>query len=754
MPEYDFHQLSPIDLERLTRDLLQAQWSVQLESFKSGRDGGIDLRYASGPCNLIVQVKHYVRTGLDGLLRDLKNEDEKIAKLAPSRYVVVTSVPLSPANKAKIVDALPSAPLVVSDVFGQDDLNNLLGCHPAIEQGHPKLWLASRAVLDQVLNNAVLTRSEFEVQKIHQQIRRYVQTEVFGEAEERLADESVVMVTGPPGIGKTTLANMLLYEHLSQGWQAVVIDRDVIEGAKLFQKRVKQIFYFDDFIGATLIGEGVSANDKALLSFIAMVRDDRTSRLILTTREHLYEQAVARSERLRQAGLDADRVVLRMPHYTIRQRAQILYNHIYFSDLPDAHVIALLEDDYYRKIIRHERFNPRVIEWMASYQRIRHVPATKYRAYIKQLLDNPLEIWQHAYEEELSDAARSLLLALWSFEGRIGLPLLNQAFLKLHAYRAEKYRFVRSPQDFNRALKELSGSFANLRGHDALEVVDPSVLDLIGGVLLEAPENATDLLVSAAFFRQIERLWIYTRQKNVTILRQTWLEAVPVVSRLFLEKRRVDHSDGATIWYGPTYERRLTVLIEVASGLGIDEYRNLVEPIAAHLFEEPLDDGGDINELVDLIVSLDNKDMTEFSALVRPLRERVFMAVRQGCRSDELREATRLLSDPPSEDDLNALRAGYAVYLEHYFSDERSECRSDDDFDGLIADLMLFKKSLGVQTDALVTAVDEARQDFLEEEGQYAYAKEDEYNERWRAQRYENESIADMFASLKSDRDG
>ena len=758
MPEYNFHQLSPHDLERLARDLLQAQWSVLLESFKTGRDGGIDLRYASGPHNLIVQVKHYVRTGFAGLLRDLKKENAKIAKLAPFRYVVVTSVPLSPANKTKIVDALPSAPLVGSDIFGQDDLNNLLGRHPGIEQSHPKLWLTSRAVLDQVLHNAEVTRSEFEVRNIHQQICRYVQTEVFREAEERLADESVVMVAGPPGVGKTTLANMLLYEHLLQGWQAVVIDREVIEGAKLFQRRVNQIFYFDDFIGATLIGEGVSANEKALLKFIAMMRDDPTSRLILTTREHLYEQAVARSERLRQAGLDADRVVLRISHYTTRQRAQILYNHIYFSDLPNAHVIALLEGDFYRKIIRHERFNPRVIEWMASHQRIHHVPAAEYREFISQLLDDPLEIWRHAYEEELSDAARSLLLALWSFEGKIGLSLLNKAFRKLHAHRAQKYGFVRSPQDFQRALKELSGSFAKPWGHDALEVVDPSVLDLISGVLLEAPENATDLLVSAALFSQIERLWMFARQKNATILRQAWREAAgeaaPIVSRLMLEKRRVDHSGGGTLWYGPTYERRLAVLIEVAARIGTDEYRNLVEPIAAHLFGEPLDDGVDINALVDLVVLLKSNDMAEFSSFVQPLRERVFMAVRQGCRSDELREATRLLNDPPSEDDLNALRASYAAYLEHYFSNERSECRSDDDFDGLIADLMLFKETLGVQTDALVTAVDEARLDFQEAEEQYAYAQEDEYKERWREERYENESIADMFASLKSDRDG
>ena len=536
MPEYDFHHLSPHDLERLARDLLQARWSVRLESFKAGRDGGIDLRYARGANNLVVQVKHYVRTGYDGLLRDLKKEDPKIGKLSPSRYVVVTSVPLSPMNKSEIVSALPSAPLEVSDIFGKDDLNTLLGLYPNIEQANPKLWLTSRAVLDRVLHNAEVTRSEFEVRRIHKQICRYVQTEAFREAEDRLASESVVMVSGPPGIGKTTLAQMLLYEHLAQNWQAVVIDRDVTEGIRLFQQGLKQIFYFDDFIGATLIGEGVGANDKALLSFIALVRNDTTSRLILTTREHLFEQAISRSERLRMAGLNADRVILRMYSYTKRQRAQILYNHIYFSDLPNTHIVALLENDYYLEIVRHERFNPRVIEWMASHQRIRHVSSGKYQEFVGELLENPLEIWRHAYEEELSDAARSLLLALWSFEGRIGMSLLNAGFLKIHAHRAAKYSFTRTPQDFHRALKELQGSFTKTWGSDGFEVADPSVLDLIGRVLLEAPENFADLLVSAAFFQQIDRLWTFTKRSSATNIRQVWYEAAsdaaPIVGAL------------------------------------------------------------------------------------------------------------------------------------------------------------------------------------------------------------------------------
>jgi Restriction endonuclease len=255
--QYDFQQLSPHDLETLVRDLLQAEWGVALESFKTGRDGGVDLRYARGPHNLVVQVKHYVRTGLAGLLRDLKVEAGKVTALKPTRYLLVTSVPLSPANKQAIA-AVFSGGLAVSDVLGQDDLNNLLGRHPEVEHKHYKLWLSSRAVLDRVLHSNILTQTEFQIEKVHATIRRNVRSDAYPNALEILDRNRVVIISGAPGVGKTTLANMLLYAHLERGWEPVVIRRDLAEGQKLFQRGKSQIFYFDDFMGATFLGDRAS----------------------------------------------------------------------------------------------------------------------------------------------------------------------------------------------------------------------------------------------------------------------------------------------------------------------------------------------------------------------------------------------------------------------------------------------------------------------------------------------------------------
>ncbi|MEW6626439.1 MAG: restriction endonuclease [Pseudomonadota bacterium] len=140
---YDFRTLSPLDFEELDRDLLQAQWGVTLESFGAGTDQGIDLRYLTGPHKVIIQAKHLSEGGYTGLKRALRDERLKAMKLAPTRYLLATSVSLTPARKDEIIALMEGVPLTPGDIFGREDLNNLLGLHQTIETRHFKLWLSS-----------------------------------------------------------------------------------------------------------------------------------------------------------------------------------------------------------------------------------------------------------------------------------------------------------------------------------------------------------------------------------------------------------------------------------------------------------------------------------------------------------------------------------------------------------------------------------------------------------------------------------
>jgi DNA polymerase III delta prime subunit len=759
MSDYDFHQLTHHDLEILVRDLLQAHWGITLESFKAGRDRGIDLRYARGDHNTIVQVKHYLRTGLDGLLQEVKKEAVKVRALTPKRYVFVTTVPLSPDDKDRIVELIGPEFLALDDVLGPDELNNLLGQHPKIEIQHFKLWLASTAVLQAVLNNAEVTRSKFKVRQVYEQARRYVMSDAYHRALVKLNEERIVIVAGPPGVGKTTLADLLLYQHLENGYQAVVIQRDVVEGEKLFLEGEMQVFYFDDFMGATFLGEGAklsaAPNDQALLNFIEMVRQTPSARLILTTREHIYAQALERSEKLRNSNLDDARVFLHMPAYSFEQRARILYNHLYFSDLPDEFIAELMRGDFYLKIAKHERFNPRLIEWLSSYKRVQHVSVADYQKFVEGLLRDPSEIWRHAYERELSDAGRSLLLAIYSLEGKASGIRLGRAFNAIHSARATRYGFATRPEDFRLAMREAANMFIKPMGQDGFEVIDPSVLDLMNAVFRGTPENAVDVLVSSGSFPQVERVWLVARsQQGGTVVQAIRDSATRIGTRvraLALAERRVEGPDGSYGMLAPSYERRLETVIDMFERTGATPFLEIIDPLFKLIQQAWVSKPPDINECVELMRTLElSTNIPAAEAMLTTTRSALISEAQTGCRADELRELITVINTSSEMTaDAIAARVAFEKFRDESFSEDLSNCRSTAEFDGLVEDLEFMRDELRVDIQPMIDRVEEAKIEHQEGEDAYADHMQDEWKERGAQDRASDRAVSDMFGSLK-----
>ena len=138
MPNYDFQILQHNEFEHLTRDLLQKKEGVFVESFTPGSDSGIDLRFAKVKGDVaIVQAKCYKDYAL--LKRVLQKEVDKVKQLDPNRYIISTSVGLTPQNKVEIQTLFSPFIRSTEDILGKDDLNNLLGLYPEIEKQYYKL---------------------------------------------------------------------------------------------------------------------------------------------------------------------------------------------------------------------------------------------------------------------------------------------------------------------------------------------------------------------------------------------------------------------------------------------------------------------------------------------------------------------------------------------------------------------------------------------------------------------------------------
>ena len=539
MPNYNFLNLSPPEFEELTRDLLQKELDITLESFTDGRDNGIDLRHSAAKDSLIVQCKRY--ENFNSLLNNLKKEVTKLKKLAPKRYILSTSVGLTPLNKSKIVSLLTPYIKTTADVFGKDDLNNLLGKFQEIETQHYKLWLSSTNVLDKILNSRVHNQSSFEEEIIKDVIKTYVENESFSQAINILKENNFVIISGIPGIGKSTLARVLVYYFLANGFdEFIFLSESINDGYTSYKEEKSQVYLYDDFLGTNFLTNSLTTNEEQRIAkFIEKIKKSKNKILIFTTREYILQQAKQKYEVFEDISLEIAKCVIDLSQYTKIIRAKILYNHLFFSDLPEAYKRNILEKESYLWIIEHANFNPRLINLITTKKIWSKISPEEYSDRIEVYLDNPEEIWKHTYEHQISTFSKCLLANLLSN----GTPILREDLIRLlkrfSETHSQKYHINFNEIDFNNALKELENTFIKIEKDDfnnfRISYQNPSVQDFLTNYFVGLEDFINDILVTAIYYNQFlsvfslnheETSEIYERIPLKRVALDTWIDRI------------------------------------------------------------------------------------------------------------------------------------------------------------------------------------------------------------------------------------
>ncbi|RKF38672.1 hypothetical protein BCY89_26780 [Sphingobacterium siyangense] len=515
---YNLEVLNDKEFEDLAKDLLDNKLGKEFEIFKAGRDCGIDLRYSGKfPNEIIVQVKHYIASKFSDLKTQLAKEKINLDKLSdkPRKYIVFTSMSLSPGQKQEIINILHPYIKNSGDIYNRRMIENLISKTPTVERKYFKLWLTSTNVMLQILHNAEYLTSEFQELKIIKRAKFYIQTNHLENAFKSLNDNKFLIISGEPGVGKTTLAYMLVYELLAKGYKLIYSDREIRDAEKILSKKNedKQVVLIDDFLGSNLADVYNPVNpENTIIRFVESIKSSVNKYLIFTSRTTLLIEANQRFEHFERERIkDISNYELKVSKYTKLEKAKILYNHLYHFNISNEFMDVFFMKKNYLKIIEHPNYYPRLIEFLTQESNFWGSGFENVEDFLFENLNNPKKIWKMAFENQLTREDQLFLETLFTFGDQgVDSDILQQALDKRIEVETKFGRTLHGINIFNTCLNKLQDGFLktgrDIKTHKLhISFINPSVTDFLLDYLIENHQERKMIWLSNIFIEQYEK---------------------------------------------------------------------------------------------------------------------------------------------------------------------------------------------------------------------------------------------------------
>ncbi len=421
MPNYDFHSLlEPLEFQKLVCDIVELRDNIFLETYKEGRDSGIDGFYTDGNKKIVVQVKRY-QQDFKRLYRDLQHiELSKVQKLKPDRYILGVSIDFGQGQKGEIKDLFQGYITNTNDILSKTDINRLLERpeYKWIERANPKLWLPSINVFEKTLkesaNRAAYRESAEELKEAIKTSKVFAPTRIYRKALHKWLENHVIIISGEPGVGKTTMAYLFALAYLQpDNLDGFIWANSIHDVYTMLEDEQKQVIILDDFWGSIFNEDHTRRNDENRLDKLIrrILESNGEKRLILTTREYILQQGLLKHPALKEI-FEQYELVCVMEEYSDDEKASILFRHLYASNLEYEYV-----DYLYMKcdrIVYHPNYNPRVLALYLDKKSGKDCSPQEYYEELCDYFDNPGAFWKSIFVELSPEAQIVAMLLLIS----------------------------------------------------------------------------------------------------------------------------------------------------------------------------------------------------------------------------------------------------------------------------------------------------------------------------------------------------
>ncbi len=483
--KYNLDILSPLEFEKLSRDIISRKLGLEFKIFKPGKDSGIDLRNKEN--GIICQCKHIQK--FSDLKSNLKKEVEKLPNINGLKtYYLIVSTKLIPANENTIIKMFDKYITSSEQIISYNEIEQFLDADKNIDilKKNSKLWLTSYKIIEMFEQKYI----DFEISNLLKHITTnmdyFVETEIFKECYEKLNKDRLLIISGSPGVGKTVNSNMLVAKMIANNPELklkTILGSNYKELIQSFNKEDYEIIILDDFLGQSYLEK---SNDEIneIISIIEYTKGNPKKYLVLNSRLNVLSDVRIKNEKFSRILdlLDNNNYMIDMDNITLLEKAEILFNLHYFNKVPSIFYEELKGDYFwkprYEAIVTSSNYNTRIIEYCVLNYKKDNITSDKYFDYIMENLKNPRQVW-HKQFLQLTNEEISYLYTMYSISTtNVSSCVLKECYenvIKKRDFDAEK-------NNFNNITERLSDNIVVQKIIDqkyVMNTINPSVNDYI-----------------------------------------------------------------------------------------------------------------------------------------------------------------------------------------------------------------------------------------------------------------------------------
>lgn len=437
MARYRLDELGAIQFEWLCQALLKKTCGLAVESWGGHSDRGNDAwssesiaiskpkERVSGPVTF--QVKFVgqanavgskpllaLKKAISTEITHLKQRNRQISA-SDGGYVLLTNAPLSAEGRSGIAKLLQAAlPKKRIILLGANDICDLLDDAPGIRVSFPQLLGLGdlRSLIESAVDRRILNRSTLAKTRAEELAQVFFPTQAYRDALAKLEQHSFVVLTGPPEMGKTTIARMIGLAKMSEDWRCLECNEPGEVLTHIGERDGPTLFIADDAFGTTEYKPSNAFAWAKELDAILRAVDDKHW-LIWTSRPAPLKLAL---EKMHLQG-KAERfpapsqIIVDAAELSYAEKVMILFRHAKHAGLTDA--AKQLLKSHASEIVKNEHFTPERVRRFVqdSLPALQGQSAVSVSKAITSTIEKPTESMSKSFRA-LDASHQSLLIAM------------------------------------------------------------------------------------------------------------------------------------------------------------------------------------------------------------------------------------------------------------------------------------------------------------------------------------------------------